>query len=80
MCRYRDIIILFSARRSGKWRNSAQRISIATTPYSPLAGGRLARLPGETSKRLREDEYARLKYDAAAEQDRVIIRARCAAC
>lgn len=47
---------------------------IAMTPYSPLAGGRLAKLPGETSKRLQEDEYARLKYDAAAEQDRVIIR------
>ena len=47
---------------------------IAMTPYSPLAGGRLSKLPGETSKRLQEDEYARLKYDAAAEQDGVIIR------
>ncbi len=48
--------------------------NIAMTPYSPLAGGRLARLPGETSKRLLEDDYARFKYDATAEQDGVIIR------
>ena len=46
---------------------------IAMTPYSPLAGGRLAKRPGESSKRLREDDYARLKYDASAEQDGVII-------
>ena len=43
------------------------------TPYSALAGGRLARLPGESSKRLQEDSYARLKYDATAGQDGVII-------
>ena len=47
---------------------------IAMTPYSALAGGRLSRSPGETSKRLEEDDYARLKYDATAEQDAVIIR------
>ncbi len=43
------------------------------TPYSALAGGRLSKHPGETSKRLQEDSYARLKYDATAEQDAVII-------
>ena len=43
------------------------------TPYSALAGGRLAKHPGETSKRMREDSYARLKYDATAEQDGAII-------
>ena len=43
------------------------------TPYSALAGGRLARLPGESSKRLQEDSYARLKYDSTAGQDGVII-------
>ena len=48
--------------------------NIAMTPYSALAAGRLARKPGETSKRLVEDSYAKLKYDAAAEQDDVIIR------
>ncbi len=47
---------------------------IAMTPYSALAGGRLAKHPGETSKRLQEDSYAKLKYDATAQQDQVIIR------
>lgn len=47
--------------------------NIAMTPYSALAGGRLAKHPGETSKRMQEDSYARLKYDAAAGQDGVII-------
>ncbi len=46
---------------------------IAMTPYSALAGGRLSKLPGETSKRLEEDSYAKSKYDATAEQDGVII-------
>lgn len=50
-----------------------QEENIAMTPYSALAGGRLAKHPGETSKRLQEDSYAHLKYDATAEQDRVII-------
>lgn len=47
--------------------------NIAMTPYSPLAGGRLAKRPGESSKRLLEDSYAHLKYDAIAEQDGIII-------
>lgn len=47
--------------------------NIAMTPYSALAGGRLAKHPGETSKRLAEDSYARLKYDATALQDAKII-------
>ena len=47
--------------------------NIAMTPYSALAGGRLAKRPGESSKRLLEDSYARLKYGAAAEQDAAII-------
>ena len=47
--------------------------NIAMMPYSPLAGGRLSKHPGETSKRLVEDDYARLKYDATAQQDAVII-------
>ncbi|MBC5647709.1 aldo/keto reductase [Christensenella tenuis] len=46
---------------------------IAMTPYSPLAGGRLSKRPGETSKRFREDNYARFKYDTTASQDGVII-------
>ncbi|HIX33084.1 MAG TPA: aldo/keto reductase [Candidatus Gemmiger avium] len=47
--------------------------NIAMTPYSPLAGGRLARHPGESSRRLREDSYAKGKYDATARQDSVIL-------
>ena len=47
--------------------------NIAMTPYSALAGGRLSKHPGETSKRLVEDDYARLKYDATAAQDNIII-------
>lgn len=47
--------------------------NIAMTPYSALAGGRLARLPGESTKRLEEDSYAKFKYDATAKQDRIII-------
>ncbi|MDO4285290.1 MAG: aldo/keto reductase [Eubacteriales bacterium] len=47
--------------------------NIAMTPYSALAGGRLSKRPGETSKRLEEDSYARFKYDATARQDQVII-------
>lgn len=46
---------------------------IAMTPYSALASGRLSKHPGETSKRLAEDSYAKLKYDRAAEADAGII-------
>ena len=48
--------------------------NIALTSYSALASGRLSRKPGEDSKRLREDSYAKFKYDATKEQDEVIIR------
>lgn len=47
--------------------------NIAMTPYSPLASGRLSKRPGETSKRLEEDDYARFKYNATAKQDSAII-------
>lgn len=47
--------------------------NIAMTPYSALAGGRLSKRPGETSKRLETDSYAHLKYDSTAQQDSVII-------
>ncbi|WP_302926193.1 aldo/keto reductase [Holdemania filiformis] len=48
--------------------------NLALTPYSALAGGRLAKHPGETSRRLQEDLYAKSKYDSTAEQDARIIR------
>ena len=47
--------------------------NIAMTPYSALAGGRLSRHPGETSRRLQEDSYAKFKYDATARRDQLII-------
>ena len=47
--------------------------NIAMTPYSALAGGRLSKHPGETSKRLQEDSYAQLKYGATEQEDRKII-------
>ena len=46
---------------------------ISTIPYSALAAGRLSRKPGETSKRLEMDVFAKGKYDATAEQDNLII-------
>lgn len=48
--------------------------NIAMTPYSSLASGRLCKHLGETSKRLEEDAYAHLKYDATEAQDNVIIK------
>ena len=47
--------------------------NIAMTPYSALASGRLSKRPGETSKRLEQDAYAKFKYDATAEADGKII-------
>ncbi len=46
---------------------------IAMTPYSALAGGRLSKKPGETSRRLREDSYAKLKYGATADTDAAVL-------
>lgn len=46
---------------------------ISMTPYSPLASGRLARPPGTDTKRMEEDSYARLKYDATESTDREIV-------
>ncbi len=48
--------------------------NIALTPYSALASGRLSKKPGEESKRLQEDNYAKFKYDATKDQDEIIIR------
>lgn len=48
--------------------------NIAMTPYSSLAGGRLSKHPGETSKRLQEDSYAQLKYGGMADQDAPILQ------
>ncbi len=48
--------------------------NIALTPYSALASGRLSRKPGDgDTKRAQQDQFAKFKYDATAEQDNVII-------
>ena len=47
--------------------------NIAMTPYSALASGKLAKRPGETSKRQAEDSFMHFKYDATAQQDGRII-------
>ena len=47
--------------------------NIAMTPYSTLASGRLAKRPGESSKRLEQDSYAKGMYDATAGPDSQII-------
>ena len=51
-----------------------QTDNIATTPYSALASGRLSRLPGNDSKRMKEDFYAKLKYQSTEAQDSEIIK------
>ncbi|MCF0133446.1 MAG: aldo/keto reductase [Bacteroidaceae bacterium] len=51
--------------------------NIALTPYSALAAGRLSKRPGETSKRLEEDTYAKFKYDATAKADSKVIEKVC---
>ncbi|MEG0295914.1 MAG: aldo/keto reductase [Clostridium sp.] len=48
--------------------------NIALTPYSALAGGRLAKQHAETSNRLEKDSYAKAKYEKTEEQDKVIIK------
>ena len=50
-----------------------QEENIAMTPYSSLASGRLAKHPGEQSKRLSEDKYAKGKYDGSYNDDLRII-------
>ncbi len=47
--------------------------NIAMTPYSALASGKLAKRPGETSKRQAEDSFMHFKYDGTAEQDNRIV-------
>ena len=46
---------------------------IAMTPYSALASGRLAVRSNVQSKRMKEDTYAKGKYDASAKDDLKII-------
>ena len=48
--------------------------NIAMTPYSALASGRLAKHPGEESKRFKEDTFAKGKYDSSKDEDMQIIK------
>lgn len=48
--------------------------NIAMTPYSALASGRIAKHPGELSKRMKEDSFAKGKYDASIDNDLPIIQ------
>lgn len=48
--------------------------NIALTPYSALASGRLARPLGVESKRMKEDTFAKGKYEACANKDNEIIK------
>ena len=47
--------------------------NVSMTPYSSLASGRLSKKPGETSKRLELDAFAKSKYDATKDADEIII-------
>jgi 1-deoxyxylulose-5-phosphate synthase len=47
---------------------------VASTPYSPLAYGRLSRIPGETSFRNETDKVAIFKYGKTTEIDAEIIK------
>jgi len=46
---------------------------IASTPYSPLASGRLARDLAQSTTRYETDPIAKSKYDATAEADQLVI-------
>lgn len=46
---------------------------IGVIPYSPLAGGRLTKDPQEKTNRSETDQIVKLKYDATADTDRLII-------
>lgn len=46
---------------------------IASTPYSPLASGRVARPWAESTTRLETDTIAKQKYDATADADKRIV-------
>jgi len=46
---------------------------IAVTPYSSLASGRLARDWEESTERYETDPIAKMKYDATAEADKLVV-------
>lgn len=48
-------------------------VKIGSTPYSPLAAGRLSRDWSETTARLESDAMAKRKYDSTADADRLVV-------
>lgn len=48
--------------------------NVSSTPYSPLAGGRLARLWDAESKRSKIDAFAAKKYDSTKDEDIAIVK------
>lgn len=48
-------------------------MGVALVPYSPLAAGRLTRDWSSDSKRSKEDQIAKNKYDSTEEQDMIIV-------
>lgn len=48
--------------------------NVGVIPYSPLAGGRLARGRDESTQRSETDEIAKVKYDATSEADAPILQ------
>lgn len=48
--------------------------NVSSTPYSPLAGGRLARLWDAESKRSKIDAIAAKKYDSTKDEDIAIVK------
>lgn len=49
-------------------------MGVALLPYSPLAAGRLTRDWESDSKRFKEDNIAKGKYDETEEQDKIIVQ------
>lgn len=47
---------------------------VGSTPYSPLAGGRLSRLWDADTSRSKEDVFAKGKYDSTKDEDLPIIK------
>lgn len=50
-----------------------RELGVASTPYSPLAAGRLTRDWDADTERARTDQTAKSKYDATEDTDRQIV-------
>lgn len=50
-----------------------REMGVASTPYSPLASGRLVRDWQESTERFDTDEIAKGKYDSTADKDKLIV-------